>query len=146
MAVVHAMRKAREPYLPESALQYDSTPAWPCRARPNISPLAAHDRHVPRVVARRFLLFVGRLVLLVHDDQPEVFYRSEQRRARADHDPRLALVNAMPLVVPLAFAQTAVQNGDQSLAKRPRKRSSVWGVSEISGTSTIAPLPLSIAY
>ena len=79
--------------------------------------LAAHNGHVARVVARRFLLLVGVLVFLVHDDQAERLHRREDGRARADDDPRAALANLVPLVVPLAGGQMAVQHRDQRLQR-----------------------------
>ena len=48
------------------------------------------DRDVAGVVARVAFVLVGGVVLLVDDDQTEVFDRREHGRARADADPRLA--------------------------------------------------------
>ena len=124
--------------------------AWPTPARPRRPRVcAAHDGHVARVVARRLLLLVGVLVFLIHDDQPERFDRREDRRARADHDARAALADPVPLVVALAVGQMAVQHGHRvwrPVANRALNRSTVCGVSEISGTSTIAPSPCDSAY
>ena len=39
---------------------------------------------------RAFVLLVGLVVLFIDDDQPEIGVRQKQRRARADHDLRLA--------------------------------------------------------
>ena len=69
--------------------------------------LAAHDGHVAGVVARRFLLLVSVLVLLVHDDEPERFDRRENRRARADDDAGTALADLVPFVVPFAGGEMA---------------------------------------
>ena len=77
--------------------------------------LAAHDGHVARVIARRFLLFVSVLVLLVHDDEAERFDRRKNRRARADDDARPALPDLVPLVVPFARAQMRMQHRDERL-------------------------------
>ena len=74
--------------------------------------LAANDRDIARVIARRFLLFVGGLVFFIDDDEPEIFERRENRAARADHDPRAAGMDLVPFIVPLAFRQMAVQDGD----------------------------------
>ena len=41
--------------------------------------MAAHDRDVARMVMGRFLLLVGMLVLLVDDDEAEIFQRREDR-------------------------------------------------------------------
>ena len=79
--------------------------------------LAAHDGHVARVVARRLLLLVGVLVLLVHDDQAQRLDRRKDRRARADGDPRAALADLVPFVVPLAGGQMAVQHRHQRLQR-----------------------------
>ena len=64
------------------------------------------------VVARVALVLVGGVVLLVDDDQPEVGDRREDRRARADRDPRLAGAQPPPLVVALALAERGVQQRD----------------------------------
>ena len=79
--------------------------------------LAAHNGDVARVVAGRLLLLVGMLVLLVHDDQAERFDGGEDGRARADGDARAALANLVPLVVPLAGGQMAVQHRHQRLQR-----------------------------
>ena len=77
--------------------------------------LRAHDRDIARVIARRFLLFVGSLVLFIDDDQSEILERREDGAARADHDPRAAGLNLVPFIVPLAFGQMAVQDRDHLL-------------------------------
>src|SRR5581483_8192949 len=41
--------------------------------------LAPNHRHVARVIARRLFLLVGRVVLLVNDDEREISYRSKHR-------------------------------------------------------------------
>ncbi len=69
--------------------------------------LAAHDRDIARVIARRFLLLVSVLVFLVHDDEAERFDRRKNRRARADDDARPALPDFVPFVVPFAGAKDA---------------------------------------
>ncbi len=69
-------------------------------------------RDVAGVVARVALVLVGRVVLLVDHDQPEVAHRREDGRARADRDPRLAAPQPPPLVVALALAERRVQQRD----------------------------------
>ena len=64
------------------------------------------------MVARGFLLLVGVLVLLVHDDQAEVGQRRENGAARADDDAGLAAVDLVPFVVAFAVGKVAVQDGD----------------------------------
>ena len=51
---------------------------------------AAPDRHLSRVVARRVLRFIGMLLLLVQNDQPEVTRGGKDSAARADDDLCLA--------------------------------------------------------
>ncbi len=79
-------------------------------------------------------------MLLVDDDQSELFQRREHRRARAHADARFAAAQPHPLVVALADAERRVQNR-HDIAERAWKRQSVCGVSAISGTSTIADRP-----
>ena len=52
--------------------------------------MRAHHRHVAGVIMRAFVLLVGLVVLLIDDDEPEIGVGQKQRRARADHDLRLA--------------------------------------------------------
>ena len=66
-------------------------------------------RDVTGVVARVALVLVGRVVLLVDHDQPEVADRGEDGGARADGDPGLARPQPPPLVVALALAERGVQ-------------------------------------
>ena len=82
-------------------------------------------------------------MLLVHDDEPGLAHRRKDGAARADHDARPAGLDAMPLVVPLALRKAAVQHGHliARLGEAALNRSTVCGVSEISGTSTNAPRP-----
>jgi hypothetical protein len=65
-------------------------------------------RHVPRVVKRAFLLFVGTVVFLIHDDQAEVPERQEQGRPRADHQLRLPLPQHLPAPPPLGHRHTGM--------------------------------------
>ena len=106
----------------------------PCCARP-----ADGDR--AGVVARVPLVLVGRVVLLVDDDQADVGERREHRRARPDARPaprpRAAAATrrgARPRPSPEWSTATTSPN-------RAWNRPTVCGVSAISGTSTIAPRP-----
>ena len=49
-------------------------------------------------------------MLLIHEDQPEIRQRREDRRARADHDARQPLADAVPLVETLALREIRVQH------------------------------------
>ena len=69
------------------------------------------------MVAGRLLLLVGVLVFLVHDDQAERLDRRKDGRARADDNARAALANLVPLVMPLAGGQMAVQHRHQRLQR-----------------------------
>ena len=51
----------------------------------NFCDAAAHHRHVAGVIMRAILLLVGRVMLLIDDDQAQIGIGQEQRRARADH-------------------------------------------------------------
>jgi hypothetical protein len=48
--------------------------------------MAAHHRHVAGAVEHPVFLLVGRVVLLVDDDQPEIAKRQKKRRARTGDD------------------------------------------------------------
>ena len=79
--------------------------------------LGAVDRGVAPVVARGLVLLVGRLVLLIHHDEPQVRHRGENRRARAHHHPRLAGGQGEPAVEPLAFAERTMPD-DRAVVRR----------------------------
>ena len=56
------------------------------------------------------VLLVGRLVLLVDDDDAQVHRRGEQRAPRADHHVGQAVPDVPPLVEPLPLGQAMVQH------------------------------------
>ena len=74
--------------------------------------MRAVDGCVATVIPRRFFLLVAGLVLLIHDDQAEVFERRENRGARADHYARFPAADAPPFARALHIRQAAVQSGD----------------------------------
>ena len=85
--------------------------------------LSAHDRHVAPVIAGGFLLFVRRVVFLVHHNQAKPLDRREHGRTRPDDDIDLASADALPLIMALAVRQSAVLNRDprpEPPAKRQR--------------------------
>ena len=69
------------------------------------------------MVARRFLLLVGMLVFLIDNNEAERVHRRKNRRARPNDDARAALTDFMPLIVPLAGGQMAVQNRNERLQR-----------------------------
>ncbi len=70
------------------------------------------ERGVARLEARRAVALVGRVVLLVHDDQADVGERREQRRPGAHHEVDVARPDPAPLVGALALAEARVDQGD----------------------------------
>ena len=72
-----------------------------------LRPLASD---LPGVVAWVALLLVGRVVLLVDHNQPEVVQRSEDRRPRADADRRLAGPEPLPFVEPLSSRKRRMED------------------------------------
>ena len=80
----------------------------------------AHHRHVARRIAEAVLLFVRGIVLLVHHDEAGIFQRHEYRRARAEHDGRLAIAGADPGAQPLLLVQPGMQQRDRH-RKAPRE-------------------------
>ena len=74
--------------------------------------LGAHHGHVARVVARRFLLLVALVVLLVDQNQPQVGRGGKDSRARADDDGRVAAADATPLLAALLGRERGVQQRD----------------------------------
>ena len=74
--------------------------------------LRAHHRDIAGVISWRFLLLVSCLVFLIDNDEAEILKWREHCAARADHNLRAAGMDLVPFIVPLAFGQVAVQNGD----------------------------------
>jgi hypothetical protein len=64
------------------------------------------------VVARRFFLLVGRVVLLVDDNECEIGDGSEDRRARAYDHARLSTLDAVPLLGAFAVGERGVEDGN----------------------------------
>ncbi len=78
---------------------------------------APHQGEVAGVVAEPFVLFVGGVMLLVHDDQPEVPHRRKEGRPGADDHPDLPPSDPLPLIVPGAPGDAAVEDRDLPLRK-----------------------------
>ena len=113
-----------------------------CRRRGRPRPdCARRTRHLPRVVARVPLLLVGRIVLLVDHDQPEIAHRREHGRPGADADHRLARAQPVPLVAALAGRQPGVKERHADRRTAAANLETVCGARAISGTSTIVPRP-----
>ena len=74
--------------------------------------LGAHYGDVAGVVARRFFLLVGGVVLFVDDDQREIGDRGKHRGPRADDHARFAALDAVPLLGAFAVGERGVQDGD----------------------------------
>ena len=77
----------------------------------NLGDPRAHHRHVAGVIVHAVFLLVGRVVLLIDDDQAEVRIRQEQRRARADDHADLAGATAAPGARALARRQLRMPFG-----------------------------------
>ena len=75
------------------------------------------------MIARRLFLLVARLLLLVDHDQPEIFDRRENGRARSYHHARLPAPHAPPFARALHFRQRAVQHRDARAESRPAQSS-----------------------
>ena len=88
-------------------------------------------------------------MFLIHDNQPKWFDRRKNCRTRADHTLARPCRILLPFIMTFAGRKMTVQHRHHVLSglvlNRALKRSTVCGVSEISGTKTIAPLPCSNA-
>ena len=71
---------------------------------------AAEPRHVVSQVFRGGLRFVGVLVLLVDNDEPDPWYGRENRRTGADGDIRVSVAETAPGVVSLSGGQAGVDH------------------------------------
>ena len=73
----------------------------------------AHFRHFLRIVARIGFADVTRIVLLVYDDDSDVFKRREYSRSRSHRDLRTAVFQPLPFVVTLSGVQPGVHERDE---------------------------------
>src|ERR1700736_2009148 len=62
----------------------------------NVGLAATHYGHITRVITNSLLLLIGRVVLLIDDNQSEVAVRQKQRRARSDDHADLATGDRAP--------------------------------------------------
>jgi hypothetical protein len=64
-----------------------------------------HDGDVAAVVTRRVFLFVTVLLLLIHNDEADIFKRREDRRTSPDDDAHFAIADAPPFAGTLHVAE-----------------------------------------
>jgi hypothetical protein len=74
--------------------------------------LGPHHGHVAGVVARRLLLLVTLVVLLIHQDQTQIGRGGKDGRAGADDDGRVSAANAPPLVAALLRRERGMEQRD----------------------------------
>lgn len=80
------------------------------------------------------------LLLLIHNDQAQIRKWRKYSAARTDHDARLSIFDAFPLIHAFTERKRTMEYSDPvSIAFL--KIASVCGVREISGTMTITPFP-----
>jgi len=75
-----------------------------------IAPGTAELRHVPGMVADHALGLVAALLLLVQDDEAQVFHRGKDGRPGADDHRGQALPDPLPLVEALPGGKAAVED------------------------------------
>ena len=80
------------------------------------------EGRVDGVIARRALLFVGGLLLLVDDHEPRPLQRCEKRGARADDDVGHPVEDAAPFVIAFAGRERGVQKRDAFAEARHEPR------------------------
>jgi hypothetical protein len=78
------------------------------------------------VIARRFFLFVGRIVLLVDDDEAEPSERSEHGGPRADDEIHIAAADPMPLIVAFAVRERTVLDSHAFAEGAAKQRGDRW--------------------
>ena len=112
-----------------------SSPPPASRSRaPRRRPRAGRvQRRVASLEPGRPVALVGRVVLLVHDDQPDVRQRRSRASPRPDDEVRLTGADPAPLVGTLTLAQGRMQDGDPDRGSA-RSRSTIGKASAISGT------------
>ena len=72
--------------------------------------MAAVDREIPRVVAQTVLLFIGKVVFLIDDDQAGPRQRGEDRRAGTNNNGCVAVAGSDPGIQSLAIIQAGMEN------------------------------------
>ena len=70
----------------------------------------AEFRHVPCVIPGRIFRLVAALLLLVHDNDAQILQRGKHGGPGSQHHVHLSPADALPLVVPLRQAQSAVEH------------------------------------
>jgi len=75
------------------------------------------------VIARSFFLLVARFLFLIHNHEPQIFERSENRRTRPDHHASLAAPHAPPFARALNFTERAVKHRNVCAKPSPAKPS-----------------------
>ena len=65
--------------------------------------------NIPGMVAGSPFRLIGTLLLLIHDNQAQIFQRRKYRRASPQYHCGLTLPDTLPLVVPFCHAKAAVQ-------------------------------------
>ena len=91
-----------------------------CRAQQKhaITLLHSLPRNFTCVIARRLILFVGRILFFIDNDETQVLQWGKNRRARADHYLGPAFANAVPLVKPFSGRHAAMEK--RHLVRKPR--------------------------
>ena len=78
------------------------------------------EGRVARLEPRRSVALVGRLVLLVDDDEADIRQGRQDRQARAHDDVRAARPDPSPLVGPLPVAEAGVDERDPGIQVGPQ--------------------------
>ena len=73
--------------------------------------MAAHHRHVARIVEDPIFLFVSRIMFFIDNDQPQFLEGQKERRPRPCHNPHRALGNLPPDALPGAGGKVGMPFG-----------------------------------
>src|SRR5206468_8064167 len=72
--------------------------------------LAAHDRNIASVIARRLFLLIRRIMFFVDHYESEILDGRKNSRSRPHHDASLSTMDAVPLFGTLIIGETGMQN------------------------------------
>ena len=116
--LVHSAREGQVAVTPFHGLKIGLDPRR-CGAEDyrGLLEFSAHHGEVPRIVPQTVILFVGGVMLFIHDDQPKIPNRCKKGGSRPDNQADIAAAELFPLVMPGALGDPAVHHRDRPLGE-----------------------------
>ena len=100
------------------------------------------QRHLSGTVPGVHFRFIGVLLFLVQNDEPQGFAGGKHRRTGANHHSGLSPADPVPLVIPLAFTEAAVKHRHQVLKPGGKQSQKLGGQSDLRNQKHGASAPV----